>query len=81
MRGEFNFSKNINKTLLFDTSKINEEVIMDKIFKSLNDPLNDEYYIEHPDGTNAFTLKPRSGRLKSNWKSKVYIYWSKDWSR
>lgn len=62
MRGEFNFSKNINKTLLFDTSKINEEVIMDKIFKSLNDPLNDEYYIEHPDGTNAFTLKPKSGR-------------------
>lgn len=62
MRGEFNFSKKINKTLLFDTSKINEEVIMDKIFKSLNDPLNDEYYIEHPDGTNAFTLKPKSGR-------------------
>ena len=62
MRGEFNFCKNINKTLLFDTSKINEEVIMDKIFKSLNDPLNDEYYIEHPDGKNAFTLKPKSGR-------------------
>lgn len=62
MRGEFNFSKNINKTLLFDTSKINEEVIMDKIFKSLNDPLNDEYYIEQTDGKNAFTLKPKSGR-------------------
>ena len=59
MRGEFNFSlKNIsNKTLLFDTSKINEEVIIDKIIESINDPLKDEYYIDHPNDTNSFTLK------------------------
>ena len=43
MCGEFDFSlKNIlNKTLLLDTSKINEEVIIDKIVESINDPLND----------------------------------------
>ena len=53
MRGEFNFSmKNIlKKTLLSDTSKINEEVIIDKIIESLNDPLNDKYYIDYPDDT------------------------------
>ena len=54
MRGEFDFSiKNIlNKTLQFDTSKIKEEMIINKIIESLNDPLNDEYYIDYPDGTN-----------------------------
>ena len=54
MRGEFEFSmKNIlNKTLLFNTSKTNEEVIIDKIIESLNDLLYDEYYIDHPGGTN-----------------------------
>ena len=59
MRGKVDFSiKNIlNKTLLFDTSKINEEVIIDKITGSLSDPLNDEYYIDHLDSTNSFTLK------------------------
>ena len=64
MRGEFNFSiKNIlNKTLLFDTSKRKQEVIIDRIIESLNDPLNDEYCIDHPDGTNSFTLKQENGR-------------------
>ena len=64
MRGEFNFSiKNIlNKNLFFDISKINKEVIMEKIIQSVNDPLNDKYYIDHPDGTNSFTLKREDGR-------------------
>ena len=59
MRGEFNFSLKsiLNKTLLFDTSKINEVVIIDKIIESINDPLQDENYIDHPNGTNSFTLK------------------------
>ena len=56
MRGEFVFSiKNIlYKTLLPDTSKINKEIIMD--------PLNDGYYIDHPDGTNSLILKRENGR-------------------
>ena len=64
MCGEFDFSLKIilNKTMLFDTSKINEEVIMDKIIEAINDPLNDEYYIDHPEGSSSFTLKREDGR-------------------
>ena len=64
MHGEFDFSVKyiLNKTLLFDTSKRNEEVIMDKIIESLMDRLNENYYIDHPDGTNSFTLKQEDGR-------------------
>ena len=64
MRGEFDFSlKNVlNKTLVFDTSKINEEVITDKIIELINDPLNDEYYIDHLSGINSFTLKREDER-------------------
>ena len=64
MQGEFDFSlKNIlNKTLLFDTSKTNKEVIIDKIIESINDPLNDKYYIDHPSVTNSLILKQEDGR-------------------
>ena len=64
MRGEFNFSpkKILNKTLIFDTTKIDEEIIMDKIIEALNDKTNDEFYIEHPPGSNYFTLKREDGR-------------------
>ena len=48
--------KILNKTLLFDISKIGEELIMDKIMQALP-PGNDEFYIEHPKGSNSFTLK------------------------
>ena len=37
-------------------------MIMDTIIESLNDLLNDEYYIDHPGGTNSFTLKQEDGR-------------------
>ena len=64
MHGEFDFSIKyiLNKTLLFDTSKRNEEVIMDKIIESLMNRLNENYYIDHPDDTNSFTLKQEDGR-------------------
>ena len=64
MRGEFDFSFNsiLIKTLSFDTSKINEEVIIDKIIESIIDHLKNEYYIDHPSGTNSFTLKREDGR-------------------
>ena len=54
MRSKFDFSseKLLNKT--FDTSKINEEIIMDSIIDALNDKRNDEFYIEHPVGSNYF---------------------------
>ena len=58
VRGEFDFNpkKILNKTLLFDTKKINEEIIIGRIIEALP-PTNDEFYIEHPVGSNAFTLK------------------------
>ena len=47
MRVEFDFNpkKILNKTLIFDTTKINEEIIMDKITEALNDKTNNELYI------------------------------------
>ena len=37
-------------------------VIMDKIIEAFKNPMNDEIYIEHPVGSNAFTWKPEDGR-------------------
>ena len=64
MRGEFDFNlkKILNKTLIFNTTKINEEIIMDKIIEALNYKTNDEFYIEHKVGSNYFTLKQEDGR-------------------
>ena len=39
--------------------------VIDKINESLNDRLNDEYYIDHSDGTNSFTLKREDGKQKN----------------
>ena len=48
MEGKFNFSpeKILNKTILFDVSKINQERIIDKIIENLPAD-NDELYIAH----------------------------------
>ena len=35
---------------MFGTTKLNEEIITDKIIEALNDKTNDEFYIEHPVG-------------------------------
>ena len=66
MRGEFNFGpkKILNKTLIFDTTKINKKIIMDKITEVLIEKTNDEFYIEHPPGSNYFTLIREDGRQK-----------------
>ena len=64
IRGEYNFSpkKILNKTLIFDTTKMNEEIMMDKRIEALNDKTNDQFYIEHLPGSNYFTLKREDGR-------------------
>ena len=48
MEANFNFSpeKILNKTILFDVSKINQERIIDKIIENLPAD-NDELYIAH----------------------------------
>ena len=58
MNGKLNFDPNkiFNKTLLFDTTKIDEKIIMDMIIRALPAD-NDNFYIEHPIGSNSFTLK------------------------
>ena len=64
MRGEFGFNpeKILNKTLMFDTNKIDEEIIMDMMIDALNDKTNDEFYIDHPVGSDYFSLKREDGR-------------------
>ena len=63
LKGKFNFSpqKILNKTILFDTSRINEEQVMDETLETLSGD-NDELYVLHEPGTNAFTLKREDGR-------------------
>ena len=66
MAGKFNFSpkKILNKRLIFDTSVVDEETVMDKIIAGLNDPYldNDKYWIEHKPGSNYFSLRLKNGR-------------------
>ena len=65
MHGEFDFNpkKILNKTLLFDTKRIYEEIITNRIIEALP-PTNDVFYIDHPVGSNAFILKREDGRWK-----------------
>ena len=64
MLGEFNFvPKNIlNKTMISDTSKIEQEIKMERIIDAINDKTNDKFYIEHQVGSNYFTLRMENGR-------------------
>ena len=52
--GKFDFDprKSLNKTLIFDTSVLGEEIIIDRIIDAINDPFIDKYWIEHKPGTN-----------------------------
>ena len=63
MRGKFVFEPEVflNKTVLFDTSKVSEEKIVDKILESLPADNNDIYLIHEP-CTNSFSLRREDGR-------------------
>ena len=58
LKGKFNFNlkKKLNETILFDTSRINEEKAIDKILEALP-ANNDELYVLHEPGTSTFTLR------------------------
>ena len=58
MRGKFVFDPEdfLNKTVLFDTSKIDEEKIIDRILENIPGD-NDGIYLIHEPGTNAFSLR------------------------
>ena len=64
MLGEFNFDPKeiLHQKLIFDTTIIDEEMIIHRIIDAINDPFNDKYWIEHKPGTNYFTLRLENGR-------------------
>ena len=47
---------------MFNTDKIDGEIIMDMMIDALIDKANEEFYIEHLIGSNYFTLKREDGR-------------------
>ena len=62
MDGQFDFSPEqfLNKTVLFDISKVNEGKIINRIIENLPKD-NDELYIVHEPDTNAFSLRHEDG--------------------
>ena len=63
MEGKFDFrgKELLTKTLLFDTSRVNEKLILDKIIQNLPRG-EDELYIVHEPGTNSFSLGREGGQ-------------------
>ena len=63
IEGKFDFSakKLLNKTMLFDTSRVNEELIMKKRIENFPRG-NNELYIVHKPGTNSFSLRREDGK-------------------
>ena len=57
MHGKFVFDLDVflNKTVLFGTSKIDEEKIIDRILENI--PGDDDIYLIHETATNTFSLK------------------------
>ena len=63
LNNKFDFSPNkiLNKVLLFDTSRVDNETIMDKIINAQPKD-NDDYYIEDPIDSNSFILRIDNGQ-------------------
>ena len=67
MEGKFSYraEKILHKPILFDTSRVDEESIMDKIIENLLST-NDEFYMimnwEQTHGTNSFSLRHEDGK-------------------
>ena len=67
IQGKFSFPPEnfLNKTMLFDVSKVNEEKIMDKIIENLLTD-NDEFHFVHEPDTNSFSLRREDEKLAKN---------------
>ena len=63
IEGKFDYreKKLLNKTLLFDTSRVNEELIMKKRIENFPGGHN-ELYMVHKPGTNSFSLRREDGQ-------------------
>ena len=75
MEEKFSFllDKFLNKTVVFDISKVNEEKIIDEIIEKLPAD-NDGLYIVHELGTNAFSFWHEDGKQSENIaRDKKYI--------
>ena len=57
----FNPERFLNKTVFFDTSKVNEEQIIDRILENVPGE-SDDVYLIHVLGTNAFSLRREDGK-------------------
>ena len=62
MRGKFAFDPEVflNKTVLFDTSKIDDKKIIDRLLENIHGD-NDDIYLFHEPGRNAFSLRRKDG--------------------
>ena len=59
---DFTAKKLLNKILLFDSSRVNEELIMDKTIENLpGETMNSISYASEP-GTNSFSLRREGGQ-------------------
>ena len=58
MEGKFSFRPEniLNKTILFDASRVHKETIINKIIENLPST-NDEFYINYEPGANTFSLR------------------------
>ena len=67
MLGNFNFDPKLilNERLIFDTTITDEEIIIDRTIDAINNPYNDEYWIENKPRTNYFKVRLENGRYKN----------------
>ena len=80
MEGKFSYraEKILHKPILFDTSRVDEESIMDKIIENLLST-NDEFYMIHELGANSwnnlifFTAQRWKIRKKRYKRQKTYL--------
>ena len=63
MEGKFSFSpeKLLNKIIILDVSRVDEEKVMEKIIENLPST-NEDFYIIHEPGTNSFPLRRAYGK-------------------
>ena len=67
MSWKFSFSpeKVLNKTILFDVGRVDEEKIMEKIIENLPST-SDDFYNIHEWGTNSYSLRSKDRKQTEN---------------
>ena len=62
--GEFNFDPKqlLNKRLIFDTSIIEKDIIIDRIINAIANSYDNKYWMEHKPGAKCFTIRLENER-------------------